>query len=386
MSIDIFWRIPTHGEPSSHRSRTPWRGDWAPGDDTVSRAGLAGGADEATYIDYLAEIARAAEISGFQGGLIPSFPNTDEPWVISALLARETKTFRFMIPFQPGFLNPVVAARQTASLQRATGGRALYNIITGGGGPQQLWWGDSVAHDERYARTTEFLDVVRGVWRGGPFSYQGKFYQVEDAGLPDPLSQEEFPEIYFSGSSDAALDSASKHADYYLSWLEPFEALREKFSRVKERTDALGRKIQCAVRVDILARPTEEEAWAEIRRGFENIAPETLARFNGAGERTESVGALRQRGFRPQTVNRYQDLIIEPNVWSGFGLLRGGQTQGIVGSYEQVAERLDDLVRLGADAFILASTPHLEEAYRVGEEVLPLVRGRPAAPALRAVG
>jgi len=319
--------------------------------------------------------------------LIPSFPSTDEPWVISAFLARETKTFRFMIPFQPGFLNPVVAARKTASLQRATGGRALYNIITGGGGPQQLWWGDSVPHDDRYTRTTEFLDVVRGVWRGGPFSYQGKFYQVEEAGLPDPLSQEDFPEIYFSGSSDAALASASKHADYYLSWLEPFDALRDKFKRVKDRTDALGRKIKTAVRVDILARPTEEEAWEEIRKGFANVDPAALARFQGTGEPSESVGAARQRDFRPTTINSYKDLITEPNIFSGFSLLRGGQTQGIVGSYEQVAERLDDLVQLGADSFILASTPHLEEAYRVGEEVLPLVRGRPSGSAvLRAVG
>ncbi len=387
MTIDIFWRIPTHGEPSSHRSRKPWRGDWFPGNDNLTKPGLGGGEDGTTYIDYLAEIARAAEISGFQGGLIPSFPSTDEPWVISSFLARETKTFRFMIPFQPGFLNPVVAARKTASLQRATGGRALYNIITGGGGPQQLWWGDSVPHDDRYTRTTEFLDVVRGVWRGGPFSYQGKFYQVEDAGLPDPLSQEEFPEIYFSGSSDAALASASKHADYYLSWLEPFDALRDKFKRVKERTDALGRKIKTAVRVDILARPTAEEAWEEIRKGFANVDPAALARFQGTGEPSESVGAARQRDFRPTTINSYKDLITEPNIFSGFGLLRGGQTQGIVGSYEQVAQRLDDLVQLGADSFILASTPHLEEAYRVGEEVLPLVRGRPSGSAvLRAVG
>ena len=387
MTIDIFWRIPTHGEPSSHRNRKPWRGDWFPGNDNLTKPGLGGGEDGTTYIDYLAEIARAAEISGFQGGLIPSFPSTDEPWVISAFLARETKTFRFMIPFQPGFLNPVVAARQTASLQRATGGRALYNIITGGGGPQQLWWGDSVPHDDRYTRTTEFLDVVRGVWRGGPFSYQGKFYQVEEAGLPDPLSQEEFPEIYFSGSSDAALASASKHADYYLSWLEPFDALRDKFKRVKDRTDALGRKIKTAVRVDILARPTEEEAWEEIRKGFSNVDPAALARFQGTGEPSESVGAARQRDFRPTTINSYKDLITEPNIFSGFSLLRGGQTQGIVGSYEQVAERLDDLVQLGADAFILASTPHLEEAYRVGEEVLPLVRGRQSGSAvLRAVG
>jgi alkanesulfonate monooxygenase len=386
MTIDIFWRIPTHGEPSSHRSKTPHRGDWFPGNDQRRQSGLAGsGNDGFNYIDYLAEIAHAAEISGFQGGLIPSFPMTDEPWVISAALARETETFRFMIPFQPGFLHPVTAARMTASLQRATGGRALYNIITGGGGPQQLWWGDAVAHDDRYGRTTEFLDILQGVWNGGLFSYQGKFYQVENGGLADPLSKEDYPEIYFSGSSDAALASASKHADYYLSWLEPFDQLRQKFDRVKEKTQLLGRKIKCAVRVDIVARPTEEEAWDEVRRGFESLSKETLENFQRA-DGSESVGAARQRNNRPTTINSYKDLIIEPNVWSGFSLLRGGQTNGIVGSYEQVAERLDQLVQLGADAFILASTPHLEEAYRVGEEVLPLVRGSTGAPALRAVG
>ena len=383
MTIDVFWRIPTHGEPSSHRNKTPHRGDWGPSADGQTEQFVVGGSATGTaYIEYIAEIARAAEISGFQGGLIPSFPMTDEPWVISALLARETKTFRFMIPFQPGFLNPVVAARMTASLQRATGGRALYNIITGGGGPAQLWWGDSVAHQDRYARTTEFLDILRGVWRGGPFSHHGRFYQVEDAGLPDPLSQESYPEIYFSGSSDAALASAAKHADYYLSWLEPSAQLKEKFALAKERTAELGRGIQCAVRVDIVARNTEAEAWAEIERGFAHLSREEIDKFQHA-DGSESVGAARQRSNRPTTLNSYKDLIIEPNVWSGFNLLRGGQTMGIVGSYQQVAEKLDQLVELGADAFILASTPHAEEAYRVGEEVLPLVRGTIKAPLAR---
>lgn len=381
MTIDVFWRLPTHGEPSSHRGKQPYRDDLFPGYVGQTSAEQPLGY---SYIEYLAESARAAEISGFQGGLIPSFPMTDEPWVISSFLARETKTFRFMIPFQPGFLNPVVAARMTASLHRATGGRALYNVITGGGGPSQLWWGDVVDHDDRYARTTEFLDVLRGVWAGGPFTYNGKFYQVEDAGLPKPLSEEEYPEIYFSGSSDAALASASKHADYYLTWLEPFAQLKEKFRRVRERTATLGRQIRCAVRVDIVARPTEEEAWAEVKRGFENLDKATLERFLGT-DGGDSVGAQRQRANRPKTLNDYRDLISDPNVWTGFGLLRGGQTQGIVGSYEQVAERLDELVELGTDAFILASTPHLEEAYRVGEEVLPLVRGHQTRT-LKAVG
>lgn len=389
MTIDVFWRIPTHGEPSSLRNKLHHRGDWSQQEgDHIVHKGLSGGhGDGFTNLDYIAEVARAAEISGFQGGLIPSFPMTDEPWAISSFLARETSTFRFMIAFQPGFLNPVVAARMTASLQRATGGRALYNVITGGGGPAQLWWGDVAGHDDRYARTTEFLDVLRGVWSGQRFSYQGKFYQVENAALPTQLLGQEFPEIYFSGSSDAALASASKHAEYYLSWLEPFDQLREKFDRVKERTAALGRKIKCAVRVDIIARRTEEEAWREVQRGFESLSDAERERYKRFVQQTgDSVGASRQRNNAPKELNNYRDFIIHPNVWSGLSLLRGGQTQGLVGSYEQVAERLDDLVKLGADAFILASTPHLEEAYRVGEEVLPLVRGHVGAPALRAIG
>lgn len=389
MTIDIFWRIPTHGEPSTLRNKQFHRGDWSQqqGDHVVQR-GLAGGGDDGyNSLDYVAEVARAAEIAGFHGGLIPSFPMTDEPWAISSFLARETRTFRFMIAFQPGFLNPVTAARMTASLQRATNGRTVFNIITGGGGPAQLWWGDVAPHDDRYARTTEFLDVLRGLWQGGSFSHHGKFYQVENGSLPVQLLGQEFPEIYFSGSSDAALASASKHADFYLSWLEPFDQLKEKFDRVKERTDKLGRKIRCAVRVDIIARRTEEEAWREVRRGFENLDDAARERYKRFAQQTgDSVGASRQRSNAPQELKDYRDFIIHPNVWSGLSLLRGGQTQGIVGSYEQVAERLDDLVKLGADAFILASTPHLEEAYRVGEEVLPLIQGYSRSPALRAVG
>ena len=80
MSIDVFWRLPTHGEPASHRNRTPHRGDWFPGNDSRIQHGLATEDAHYSYADYLAEIAHAAELSGFQGGLIPSFPMTDEPW------------------------------------------------------------------------------------------------------------------------------------------------------------------------------------------------------------------------------------------------------------------------------------------------------------------
>lgn len=373
MAIDFFWRLPTHGCHSSIRRSSYDRGDWSPLQPGNIAPGLTGdgGDDGFRYIDHLAEIAKAAEISGFQGGLIPSFPNTDDPWVISPLLAKETESFRFMIAFQPGFKNPVHAARQMASLQRASGGRLLFNIITGGGGPSQLWWGDTFAHDDRYGRTTEYLDIWKGLWANERFSYDGRFYQVRDAGLSDLLRAEDYPEIWFSGSSDAALRSASIHADYYLSWMEPFEQLREKFARVKERTAALGREQKCAVRVDVVARRTEEEAWRDVRIGFANVPEAARARARQAGD---SVGAQRQASVaRGGSTGDFDDLIVGPNLWGGFNLLRGGPGIGIVGNYEQCAEQLDRLIAVGADGFILAGTPHLEEAYQVGEEVLPLL-------------
>lgn len=374
MTVDFYWRIPSHGCSSSIRHYSNNRGEWSPLDYGNQAPGLRNGVEDGTtYLDHMAEIARAAEISGFAGGLIPSFPVTHDPWVIAAALARATKAFRFMIAFQPGFLNPVQAARMSASLQRATNGRVVYNIITGGGGPAQRWWGDPFDHDDRYGRTTEFLDVLKGVWKDAPFSHKGRFYEVEGGGLNEALAREAIPEIYFSGSSEAALQSAARHADYYLSWLEPFELLSAKFAQVKDRTASLGRRIRCSVRLDIIARRTEEEAWREVRHGFENARIKPRLEF---GQNSgDSVGARRLAAIGTDKAQRYEDLIISPNIWGGFSLLRAGPSLGIVGSYENVAARLDDLIALGTDAFILAATPHLEEAYRVGEEVLPLLGG-----------
>jgi alkanesulfonate monooxygenase len=273
----------------------------------------------------------------------------------------------------------------TASLQRATGGRALYNVITGAGGPEQLWWGDAVQHDDRYGRTTEFLDVLRGVWRGGPFG-PGRFDQIENGGLPDPLSSEDYPEISLLGSSDAALASASKHADYYLSWLEPFDKLKAKFDRVKERTAQLGRKIKVCSACRHRRRVPPKK-----RRG----------RRSDAASRG-STGRWSSASAGPTAANRW----VWPDSAPGcrrpstaIGTSSSNPTSGRASPCCAVARPMassaaisrspngsTNWVQLGADAFILASTPHLEEAYRVGEEVLPLIRGSTSAPALRAVG
>jgi alkanesulfonate monooxygenase len=376
--VQFHWRIPIHGDKGDLSSPNYTRGTWGPLVDGNQAPTVVNGApDDATpYHDYLLQVAKSAEIAGFDGALIPSFQDSEDPWVIASSIARHTKTLRFMIAYQPMWFDPLQAAKASASLQRLSNGRLLFNIITGGGGPVQLWWGDRIAHDDRYTRTTEFLDVLKGVWNGGPFSYKGKFYQIENAGLPAPLTGQRFPELYFVGSSDAALAAQGKHADFDLTHLEPEANLVRKFERVRELASKDGRTVKPAVRFNIIARRTPEEAWAVVKRAWANVDWDAKEAADKKRHRGDAVGSWRVEVTRNTKI---EDLIVE-DLWGGFGTLGSqGSPLGFVGSYEQAAELIDKYIRLGVRGFVLSSTPALEEALHVGEEVLPLVRGKPSA-------
>lgn len=382
MSVEFLWRLPIHGDgrrPAEQHNRGEWRKQREKGAAPITPGFRRDGEpDSFRYIDHLAQIARAAEINGFHGALVPAFRHSEEPWMISAALARETRYLHFLIAIQPWFIHPGYAAQMAASLQRISGNRVEWNVITGGGGPPQRAYGDFIDHDSRYARTDEFLDAVKGFWKGFPFDFQGQHYRFEKGGLEAPLNEAPLPKLYLAGGSDAALRVSSKHAAYHLIWSEPLQGVRETYEKVQRAAAAAGRSdaLKFAMRVDIFARDTEEQAWAELKHLYNTVSPEnpTLLRLlqGGVGD-TESVGAKRQAAWRKEGTQGFDDLTLEPNYWSGMSLLRGGPGGVIVGSYEQVAERLAEYVDAGVSSFILASNPHLEEAYRVGEEVLPLV-------------
>ncbi|MYM22714.1 LLM class flavin-dependent oxidoreductase [Duganella sp. FT135W] len=377
MSIDFFWRLPMHGDGrKAHDKHT--RGEW--NNSTGTRVAPRIDDDTFGYIDYLSQVARAAEISGFHGALIPIFRFTDEPWMVAAALARETRRLRLLIALQPHFIQPAYAAQMAASLQRISRGRVEWNVISGGDPSAQRGYGDFSAHDERYARTSEFLDVVRGVNAGAPFDYEGKHYQVQGGGLLEPLVQQAVPRIWLAGASDASMQVASRHADIHLTWGEPLAKQREVIEATRRAFDAKGveREIRFGMRIDILARETEEQAWADLRRMHDTV-DESTREFGFASRRSakgapssDSVGAQRQQKLSGGATN-FDELVVGQNVWAGMSAIRGGPGCVLVGSHEQVAERLAEYVDIGVSSFILASNGHLEEAYRVGEEVLPLV-------------
>jgi alkanesulfonate monooxygenase len=373
MSIEFLWRLPMHGDGrKAHDKHT--RGEW---NTSSARVAPRTDDDDFGYIDYLSQVARAAEINGFHGALIPIFRFTDEPWVTAAALARETRRLRLLIALQPHFIQPAYAAQMAASLQRVSRGRVEWNVISGGDPNAQKGYGDFNGHDERYARTEEFLDVVRGVTAGAPFDYEGRHYQVQGGGLLEPLVRQQVPRVYLAGASDASMRVAARHADVHLTWGEPLAKQREVVDAARRAFDALkvDREIRFGMRIDVLARETEEQAWAELRQMYATVDDATR-NFGFGGARTrgasESVGAQRQRNLTGGST-AFDDQIVGRNVWAGMSAIRGGPGCVLVGSHEQVAERLAEYVDIGVSSFILASNSHLEEAYRVGEEVLPLV-------------
>ncbi|NKT76616.1 LLM class flavin-dependent oxidoreductase [Rhodococcus hoagii] len=291
-------------------------------------------------------------------GFAPVVPITEDPWAAASALARESDTYRFMVAFQPGFLHPVQAARMSASLQRATGGRLVYNIISGGGGAPQLWWGDTRSRTTTATRAPPSSSTCCAGVDGTPFDYDGRFFRTEGAALPPLLAGQRSRRC--SSRGRPVRRSRRRARTRLLPVLA--RAVRGPARQVRRCPRAfakLGRTPKFAVRIDVVARQTEEEAaWAEIEKGWAFVDREAANR----AAQGDSVGAARIAGWVPENITGYRDLEVQPNVCAAQPH-RGGPAFGLVGSYEQVASASTaDRSRL--DAFILAGNPHLEEAYR----------------------
>lgn len=372
MSIELNWYLPTHGDFHGL---------------TNNRLGSSSGLTRPNSPDYLSDVARAIEYAGFNAILIPTGPSCHDAWVVAAALSRATTQLKFLVAFRPGFVLPAVAAQTAQSLQRITGGRLLLNVVTGGSSPEQRGYGDYLDHAQRYARTDEFLEIVRRLWAGERFSYDGEYYRLRDAYLR--RTDERVPPIYFGGASASAEAVAARHSDTYLFWGETPDMVRDRIARADELANAQSRKLRYGYRVHVISRDTEAQAWAEADRLLREIPKADLEKARHQLARSESTGQARMTSLHAgTTINTVRDLEISPNLWAGIGLVRSGAGTALVGSHQQVAERIQELHELGVDSFIMSSYPNLEEALRVGEEVVPLLNTGMAerALALRAVG
>ncbi|MVW73258.1 LLM class flavin-dependent oxidoreductase [Bordetella sp. 15P40C-2] len=372
MSIELNWYLPSHGD--FHGLANNQVGSSRTFARTNSPA-------------YLSDVARAIEYAGFNAILIPTGPSCHDAWVVAAALSRATTRLKFLVAFRPGFVLPAVAAQTAQSLQRITGGRLLLNVVTGGSSTEQRGYGDFLDHAQRYARTDEFLDIVRRLWSGEQFSYDGDYYRLRNARLR--RVEQSAPPIYFGGASASAEAVAARHSDTYLFWGETPDMVRERIARADALASAHGRRLRYGYRVHVIARDTEEQAWAEADRLLREVPKADIEKARQQFALSESTGQARMTSLHAgRSINTVRDLEVSPNLWAGVGLVRGGAGTALVGSHEQVAERIQELHELGVDSFIFSGYPNLEEALRVGEEVLPLLNQANSAnsAALRAVG
>ncbi|WP_081237500.1 LLM class flavin-dependent oxidoreductase [Streptomyces viridosporus] len=354
MSLTFHWFLPTNGD-SRH----------VVGGGHGTPASPAGG-DRPPTVAYLSQIARAAENLGFTGALTPTGAWCEDAWLTTAMVSQASERLKFLVAFRPGFVSPTLAAQMASTFQRQTGGRLLLNVVTGGESHEQRAYGDFLDKDARYRRTGEFLRIVRELWEGKTVSLDGEHLSVQDAALarvPDPV-----PQVYFGGSSPAALEVAARHADVYLTWGEPPAQVEAKIARLRSLAAREGRGLRFGIRLHVITRDTAEQAWVEANRLLDGFDPETVRAVQAGLARSESEGQRRMLALHGGTRD---GLEIHPNLWAGIGLVRGGAGTALVGSHDDVAERIREYHALGVEEFVLSGYPHLEEAYWFGEGVLP---------------
>jgi alkanesulfonate monooxygenase len=325
--------------------------------------------------NYVAAFARAHEEAGFDRILIGYWTDQPDGLTVAAQAAFATSHIQLLVAHRPGFVAPTLAARKFASLEHLTDGRLGINIISGGSDADQRKDGDFLSHDERYARTDEFLDILKKTWTSEtPFGYQGKYYQVEDAySAIRPLQKPHLP-VYFGGFSEAAKRVAGKHADVFMFWGEPLADAAQTVAELKAEAQRHGRDIEFSISFRPILGATEDEAWKKaeaIRARVRAVLNETGDGFLHANQ---AVGAARLREF----VKRGDRL--DERFWTGVADLVGGtrNSTALVGTPEQVAEAIVKYYALGIGQVLIRGFDPLNDAVEYGRELLPLIRARAA--------
>ncbi|MEH7307836.1 FMNH2-dependent alkanesulfonate monooxygenase [Neobacillus drentensis] len=345
--MEILWFIPTHGD-----SRY---------------LGTTKGGRLADF-SYFRQVAQAADRLGYTGVLIPTGRSCEDPWTLASSLAAVTERLKFLIAVRPGIMSPSVAARMASTVDRISNGRLLINVVTGGDPVELAGDGLFLSHDERYEVTDEFLTVWRNLLEGKEVQYDGKHVKIEGGKLLFPPVQHPHPPIYFGGSSPAGQAVAAKHTDVYLTWGEPPAQVEQKIREVRRLAEQEGRTVRFGIRLHVIVRETEGEAWEAADRLIKYIDNDTIEAAQRTLARQDSVG--QQRMMKLHKGGR-ETLEISPNLWAGVGLVRGGAGTALVGNPTQVAERMKEYSALGIDTFVLSGYPHLEEAYQFAELVFP---------------
>ncbi|MFY4857919.1 FMNH2-dependent alkanesulfonate monooxygenase [Aliarcobacter butzleri] len=357
MALDIFWFIPTFGDNRYLGSKDQSR---------------------VSDFDYVKQVAVAADTLGYDGVLIPTGRSCEDPFVVASSLIGVTSKLKFLVALRPGLLQPALAARIASTLDRFSNGRVAFNLVAGGDKDELEGDGLFQDSDERYETAAEFVDlwkeILRASYEKELVNFDGKHYKTKNAKLLYPPVQRPHPPLFFGGSSQKAHELAAQKVDLYITWGETPKAVKAKIEDVKEKALKYGRSIKFGIRLHVIVRDSEEEAWSAAEKLISKLDDEKINASQTALQKLDSEG---QRLMTALTnggkARSREELEISPNLWAGIGLVRGGCATALVGSAEIVAQRIQEYVDLGIDTFVFSGYPHLEESFRFAELVFPLL-------------
>lgn len=321
--------------------------------------------------DYVRAFAQAHEAAGFDRILVPHHSTGPSAPLTISYAATVTERIHFMLAHRPGFVAPTLAAREIATLDQFTGGRLGVHFISGGSDTEQRRDGDYLDHDERYARTDEYLGLLRRLWTADkPFDHDGRYYRFEGAYSEVKPAQQPHVPIFFGGASEAALPVAGKHADIYALWGESREQVRELTTRVQAEAARHQRRVRFSISFRPILADTEEKAWARA----DSILSQARALREKAG--LVSEGPQQSEGARRLVAAADKGSRVDDRLWTEIAKLTGARSNStaLVGTPEQVADALLAYYDLGVSTFLIRGFDPLEDVTDYGRELIPRLR------------
>lgn len=320
-------------------------------------------------LDYNVRLAQIAEASGFDYALSQirftagyGAEHQHEPVAFSQALLAATTRLKVIAALLPGPWNPAVAAKQLATIDHISGGRIAVNIVSGWFKGEFTAIGEHwLEHDERYRRSEEFIRALKGIWTTDAFSFRGDFYRFTNYTLSPKPIQRPHPEIFQGGSSRAARDMAARVSDWYFTNGNTVEGVKAQVEDLRAKAAAEGRDVKVAVNAFVIARDTEEEARAVLDEIIGKADFEAVQAFGSA---VKEAGKASPEGEGNWAKSTFNDLV----------QYNDGFKTDLIGTPDQIAERIVGLKAVGVDLVLCAFLHFQEEVAWFGEHVLPRVR------------
>jgi alkanesulfonate monooxygenase len=347
--LEFGWFLPTAGDTTAY--------------------GVAS-AQVAPSLELFDKVTAAAEAAGFEYMLVPVQTACWEAWISSAMMVARSKSIRMLVAARPSYINPVLLAKMVTAFDQLSSGRICINLIAGQSEQENASEGIRWGKEERYEIMEEEVSLLKMLWTQPAVTFDGKFYQLKGAQVRPRPFQKPHPPFYLGGGSRQAWEISAKHSDVHLFWGDTYDRIRENMAVIRGMAARHGRedKIGFGMRLQIICRETEQEAW-DFAYNLVDHASEAQKVF------------VKERFATSEANRRVRELastgdVIERNLFTGITKVRPGAGIAVVGTPEQCADTLQDFIDLGCHSFCLSGYLHDEEAERFGKWIMPLLRNR----------